>query len=258
LNFLYKFISSLKAFNEAKDLAKSLTKKQFIEENEHIKIFFHNFENQIKSKIKILDQLNFIKKSINQDYDVSKKNEMDLSNISKINHTAIPQKPLTIQQLEKNDGININSSDSKEESTKIIVELVKNCENILEEIEEDKKSLNKSLFLDATVINQNSFYIPQGEMIKNELQINTASNNLKNSGVTHNDTNFLTLMEKLEEKFAAICVKLKKIKMFFEKENVLKAKRESKQQRLEKLKKSYSTLKKVYENAIRSGIKLHK
>lgn len=172
------------------------------------------------------------------------KDNLNTSTLSKINHTSIANNnKLQIFNKEENQ-------EHKELVYKTVSTLIDYCNNGVKELEENKKMLNnnKSIVLESTMINQNSFYIPNIQMEQLRYQ-NMQGKNLLNDNVLH-------FTEKVEEKFKLIGFKLGRIRLFFDTEKQLHEKKERNQQRLEKLKKSYSTLKKIHQNAIRSGLQL--
>jgi hypothetical protein len=233
--------SSLKSFCEAYDLAKSLSKKSTIDEN--TKKFFSYYDEYIKNKIKILEQLMIVKnnsdKLRNKISSQEQTNQIEVSALSKLNNSSVPQKT--------NLNINQTPSINKDDILKTINILSKCCETNLKEIDELKKNpngFNSTLVLDQTTIIQNSYYYPNyGDNIGKM----TGHNSYFESSI---------LLEKIEEKFKLIYFKLKKMKNFYEIENNLLEKKSKKQEKLEKLKSSYSAMKKVYENAIRNGVKI--
>jgi len=132
--------------------------------------------------------------------------------------------------------------------------ILKRCEMNLKEIEDYKKNISNSnnfissnsIVLETTIINQNSFYIPN---IDNK-QINPGL--IPVIDHLENEDN-LILLHKLEENFKIIFTKLNKMKLIYESETKLKEKKGLKQEKLEKIKNSYAAMKKIYENAIRTG-----
>jgi hypothetical protein len=167
---------------------------------------------------------------------------------------------------------------NKEGVLEIVQNLIKCCENNLKEIEESKKyaiqmnninfynnnnnpntSINKSIF-DTTFIIQDSFLLPNEKNLGNfthEEKELTINQNLKK--INRFDVNIsenFSLIDNIEENFKFIKKKLNDFKNLLEKETILKEKKLYKQEKLEKLKRSYSMMKKVYENALRRGIKI--
>jgi hypothetical protein len=77
----------------------------------------------------------------------------------------------------------------------------------------------------------------------------TKINNISVFPQNIDNTNFL---DTLEEKFKLINMKLKKLRNFFDETNTLLSKKNQKQEKLEQLKNAYSTMKKIYENALKT------
>lgn len=230
---------------------KSLSKKPPVDDNSQIKSFFTFFDNHIKSKIRILEQLVLLKKQSNKDEKSAKPSStesIDISVLSKLNNSSIPQKT-DLKILSPN-------SNTKEEAIKTVQNLLKCCEKNLKEIEETKKTLsgNNTIILDTTIINQNSFYIPN---IPQQDSTKYAANGSLLKGSNMMNLEGQVILDKIEENLRVIYFKLCKMKSFYESENILKEKKKNKQEKLEKLKSTYSTMKKIYENAIRNGVKLH-
>ncbi len=184
--------------------------------------------------MKILDQLVIIKNSYTKPVK-SNSDNLNISVVSKINNSFTPQSNMKIQ-------INLKK---EEEIIYSIEKIILTCEENLKEMDEIKKNFNynKSILLDATIINQNSFYIPQL----------APENILKNSVGLKIQTEEEGLLNEIEEKFKIILCKLTKIKSMFTNQNVLVEKKNLKQIKLEKLRSSYTAMKKIYENALRNG-----
>jgi hypothetical protein len=233
---------SLKHFAEANDLVKSLSKKSIIEDNLQIRNFFSFFDTHVKSKIKILEQLVNVK-----NYSEKNKNFNQKNTNSQTSSFDIKEEKVQI----KNDPINNDNI----EILKNIENILKCCESNLKEIDDIKKtnllsmnnSIDKSVVLEATIINQNSFYLP----------------NYNNKVLLSPHKSFVlleesqVLLDKIEEKFRAIYSKLSKMKIFYETEKNLKEKKKLKQAKLENLKNSYTGMKKIYETHIRNGMKFN-
>jgi hypothetical protein len=252
-------------FSEANDLVRSLLKKQNEEDQTEssIKNFFTYFESHIKSKIKSLEQIIFIRNSIKKlDNPNSQRSNssrsIDVSVLSKFHNSTIPQSHTEIK-------INPNPMNQKEEVLKLVDNLMKSCESNIKELEEQRKTqiniqqlnLNKTILMDATMINQNSFYIPQlpSQLPMQQDHFNNIGNNLKQTSIGGNlNLDDTVLLEKIEEKFRIINFKLFKLKGLYDNDKILQEKKTQKQQKLEKLKGSYSVMKKIYENAIRNGV----
>lgn len=182
----------------------------------------------------------------------------DVSVLSKFHNSSIPQSHTEIK-------INPNPSDQKQEVLKSVDNLIKSCDSNIKELEDQKKiqinlqqiNLNKTILMDATMINQNSFYIPQlpSKLPMQQEYFYNMGNNLKQSSLTNNlNIDDGLLLEKIEEKFKIIHFKLCKLKGLFDNDKVLQERKTQKQKKLENLKSSYSAMKKIYENAIRNGL----
>lgn len=76
---------------------------------------------------------------------------------------------------------------------------------------------------------------------------------MKWSSISNNDNTIL--LEQIEEKFKIFLNKFIKLKSHLENDRNLQERKMQKQDKLEKLKSSYSTMKKIYENAVRCGVK---
>jgi len=267
----------LKSFLEANNLLKSLSKKQIIEDSPQVKKFFAYFETHTKSKIKILEQLVNVKKI---SIDKNSKTEMNTSTL---------QGDLNIHQNFSNTTESKPQILNKEEILKIVENLITGCDKNLREIEESKKTAiqiynmnninnvpilnsninignayintNKSIFLETTMIDQTSFYLPDLKNFGNLKIEDTSSPHKILSLKNHSRNDFsisqnISLIDRLQENFEFIKNKLTKLKILLDRESKVKEKKKHKQEKLEKLKQSYSMMKKIYNNAVRGGMKV--
>jgi hypothetical protein len=168
-NILVKILiykRSFKNFNDAKDLTKSLSKKQISEENAQIKLFLNTLNNDIKSKLKLLESLIQIKQNINN----NSNQILETSAIpSRISYSSVPTKINNLDLLPRKKN---------EHYIENIDKLLYVIDKDVKELEENKKNIYKSIFLDTTTINQNSFFLPNVNLylIKLERTFKNATN----------------------------------------------------------------------------------
>lgn len=92
-------------------------------------------------------------KSSNNSNEISK--DMNISVLSKINNSTIPKKTSNIP----------NETFSKDDALNTIHGLINSCQKNVDEIEENKKNMNKSILLENTMINERSFYMPNIQVL---------------------------------------------------------------------------------------------